>query len=157
MKKHAVVLAMASALSLASSGAFAQATLLWCNGCTARQEARAAAMEVNKENANPTASAQGTIYVGNNEIIHKYSVHVGNRAGPSPCASSACRRLHGATAATELSGNGNDALPRWTAIPMPVESHVQTAFDDMRAFYHTPPVGWTKSFTVKIMQASRAN
>jgi hypothetical protein len=156
LKKHSVLLATALALSLASLGASARETLIWCNGCTEQQEARAAATALNKENTNPTAPVQGAIYVGNNEVVHKYFVYVGNQAGPSPCASPACRHLQGATAANGLSGNGNNALPRWTATPMLVESHVQTAFDDMRAFYHTPPVGWTKSFTVKIMKPSKA-
>jgi hypothetical protein len=140
LKKHAVLLAMASALSLASSGAFAQTTLLWCNGCTEQQEARASAREVNKGGRKPDDSTQGTIHVGNNKAIHKYSVYMGNQINPSHCEDSTCHRPQRATATTGASGNGNDGPPRWTAIPMPVEPHVQAAFDDMRAFYQISPV-----------------
>jgi hypothetical protein len=136
MKKHVAWLAMASAFSLAPFGASAQVPLLWCNGCSQQQERRAAAQELDKENTDPTAPARDMIYVGNNGAIHKYSVFVGSRIGES--------------------SHGDDGMPRWTAVPMAVEPRVQAAFNDLMAFYNTAPVGWTKTFTVKIMAPPRA-
>jgi hypothetical protein len=157
VKKHAVLLAMASALSLASFGASAaQVTLVWCNGCSQQQEGYAAAQELNKENTNPTAPTRGMIYVGNNGAIHKYSVFVGNRVDPPHCRGTTCTQPQRVVAEAEVSGGSSDGMPRWNADPMTVESSVQTAFNDMNTFYNTAPVGWTKSFTVKIVAPSQA-
>lgn len=156
MKKHAVLLAMASALSLASLGASAQVTLIWCNGCSQQQEGRAAAQELDKENTNPTAPARGMIYVGNNTAIHKYSVYVNYRVSPPHCTGSTCNRPPLAMAETEVSGGGDGTIPQWNADALPVEPEIQTVFNDMTTFYNTAPVGWTKYFTVKIMKPSQA-
>lgn len=154
MKTYAAFLAMASAFApLAVS---AQATLVWCNGCSVQQEGLVAAQEVNRENTNPTAPARGSIYVGNNLAIHKYSVFVGNRVDPPPCKGLTCTQPRLAVATAEVSGGGDDTMPRWVAEPLPVEPSVQSAFTSLTAFYDASPVGWTKSFTVKIVAPGQA-
>lgn len=151
MKKHAVLLVMASALSFVSIAASAKVTIVSCEGCSQSQEEYAAAQELNKENTNPTAPARGNIYVGNNGVIHKYSVFVENRVDPPHCKEGTCTQPQRVAATVQTSG-----MPQWSATPMSVESSVQAAFDNMMAFYNAAPVGWVKHYTLKIVVPGEA-
>lgn len=149
MKKHAVLLALASALSLVSIAASAKITIVSCDGCSQSQEEYAAAQELNKENTNPIAPTRGNIYVGNNGVVHKYDTFVSNRVDPPHCRGTTCTQPQ-RVMADAASSTSSDGMPRWSATPMPVEPEAQAAFDNMMAYYNAAPIGWEKHFTVKI-------